>query len=553
MSTKAPKRQRRIGDVSSSPLLHVVVVESHHHVLEHVHHVLRRKRFQYSKNRRPVPTENGWSMLHVDAHPDMACPPHIPAAACFQPRRPFPKEDVHIPGNTDVSNEKCKEEDLYELLDSTSSGIAEWILPLVLAGNLVHVRWIRPHIEKQSSESTNFPPLMLPQQLRLGSYRFNVGAYIPSSDLESNRKISIGSFLDLPVEARLKVDWIDNCPYYTDDDPVDDLSCVPSSSLVISKPLQLTVSELSSSSVDSELGGNAINCEYESFFNDQPWMLDICLDYFACLNPFLADVQTIDPSVASALLATVQRSVFYEDDVSSHSQITTNYDMALQRRQNLQIFRDLLRDVLRSFLGEAKRTAEYISYADEFKRSTLTFFSDAKVGDDVTNSLISALGRGKRDDDERRRLLQVSLEAIPFLTLPQFNAESEFRAADSSGCSVESPGKPLQECINKSLQRLKETLIQMSRTDDHEGGVPFFVTIARSAQDGFTPASVVEDLQEKVLQTVHDCYCHCSSFSPSTRTNNESIDAVPVLEARPDCQIRVILDYGQWEGSSLDS
>jgi hypothetical protein len=33
---------------------------------------------------------------------------------------------------------------LYELLDSTASGIAEWILPLMLAANLTDVHWIRP-------------------------------------------------------------------------------------------------------------------------------------------------------------------------------------------------------------------------------------------------------------------------------------------------------------------------------------------------------------------------------------------------------------------------
>ena len=37
----------------------VVVVEDHHHVLEHIHAALRRQ-----------PSLPSWRMLHIDAHPD---------------------------------------------------------------------------------------------------------------------------------------------------------------------------------------------------------------------------------------------------------------------------------------------------------------------------------------------------------------------------------------------------------------------------------------------------------------------------------------------------
>ena len=40
----------------------IVVVEDHHHVLEHIHAALRRRKFLPS-----------WRMLHVDAHPDCMC------------------------------------------------------------------------------------------------------------------------------------------------------------------------------------------------------------------------------------------------------------------------------------------------------------------------------------------------------------------------------------------------------------------------------------------------------------------------------------------------
>jgi hypothetical protein len=109
----------------------VVVVEQHQHACEHIHQVLRQRR-----------RCDAWSMVHYDAHPDLACPHgSIPAAACFRPN----------------------ENDLYELLDSTATGIAEWILPLVLAANLTRVHWIRP---------TEQPV----EQLPLGEDVYHVGA-----------------------------------------------------------------------------------------------------------------------------------------------------------------------------------------------------------------------------------------------------------------------------------------------------------------------------------------------------------------------------------------
>ena len=53
---------------------------------------------------------------------------------------------------------------LYEMLDMPSSGIAEWILPLVLAGGLKTVYWIKND---------------WCHQFHNGAYNVPVGAWIP--------------------------------------------------------------------------------------------------------------------------------------------------------------------------------------------------------------------------------------------------------------------------------------------------------------------------------------------------------------------------------------
>ena len=80
--------------------INVVIVESHQHALEHYHAAIRKQKLFQKK----------WSMMHFDAHPDLACP-RLPAVACFVPRQYFVDSDEAEGGKN-----------LYELLDLSSSG-----------------------------------------------------------------------------------------------------------------------------------------------------------------------------------------------------------------------------------------------------------------------------------------------------------------------------------------------------------------------------------------------------------------------------------------------
>ena len=98
--------------------LRVVIVERQNHALEHVHHALR----------RAASLTGGWTMVHFDSHPDLACPDpaHLCARACFEPRTD------RAPAGGGPAR------DLYDSLDASVSGIAEWIVPLQLAGGARH-------------------------------------------------------------------------------------------------------------------------------------------------------------------------------------------------------------------------------------------------------------------------------------------------------------------------------------------------------------------------------------------------------------------------------
>lgn len=404
--------------------IHIVVVESHHHILEHIHHVLRHKHL----------LGHSWSMLHFDSHPDLACPnPSIPAAACFQPRRQWPDKD------------------LYELLDSTNTGMAEWILPLVLSADLDKVEWIRPN--------------ELSSQMPLGAHSFNVGAFNPSPCLVSKPD----HFLEISPSATIRVDW--NCPYYSDDHTL-----ASTEELLLAKSLDLVVSE---------------RCPSMELPKEQPWLLDICLDYFACLNPFLTDIENIDSNIAMLL---IQISKLIKSD-------------------SLQNF---IGDTLKSIIQDSKEPKVSVSeLMDDFKRNLeCNVFLNSDQGE-VSELLCLLLSKlFEKDTQSRKHLAGLVLEALPNLAMPH-----------SGQISVD------------SITNLLKDMVQSITKYDEE---PFMITIARSSDDGFTPKNLVVALQESLLTELHSVYCSCPSgpLYPADKETN--------------CRLCVTFDFGPWEGSTIN-
>jgi hypothetical protein len=433
--------------------VHVLVVESHQHVLEHTHHILRRKKL----------LNQSWSMLHFDAHPDLACPhPNIPAAACYNPRKTWPV--------VKHESEEKSTSDLYELLDSTSSGIAEWILPLVLAASLSEVRWIRPTGQ-------------LLKQFPLGEHQYRVGAWVPKQESPS----SVVSFLDLPPSALVKVDR--DCPYYQDDD-----TSVPCGELLLPKLLSLSVAEL------PEQQNLRVRDHDRSL---SPWMLDICLDYFACLNPFVTDIEKLDPAFARALCDCVLKSIFYTEDRKYPSPL--NQDA-------LSAFRKLLSE-------ELQRTAckDTSDVSKSSLQPLLKFYESPETGDHLLTALVNSLRTSAAD---RTQMATLAAEALPNLTMPHDSHQAVS-----------------MEAILPSV-KVAQSEIELHQRE--AGTNPFIITIARSSVDGFTPECVVEELQAKVLTMIHTMYCNCQH---APLTPNGQADS---------CRLNLVFDYGQWEGSTFD-
>eukprot|EP00934_Nitzschia_sp_Nitz4_P000804 Nitzschia sp. Nitz4//scaffold3_size479765//390230//391570//NITZ4_000167-RA/size479765-processed-gene-1.328-mRNA-1//-1//CDS//3329550959//804//frame0 len=433
-STPTINLQQHVTFASTMSKTNVVIVEAHHHCLEHIHHVIRKKK-QFES----------WSMIHFDAHPDLACP-LVPAQMCFRPRVPSTDNDTDAP------------QTLYDMLDTSISGISQWILPLVLAARLESILWIKP------SGSNQMPA---------GKHTFHVGVVDPSAPQAG----SIETFLDLSAEATVKVDWCHS--YYWDDDSVADTA-----EMVLAVSLTLGVGELPLQ--NDSLGSTTLDelplCD--------PWILDICLDYFACFNPYLTDVDNVNPRITKALLNVMKQA-------SSFVNPSDNQPLDAIYLVQLQHFQSSLSAVLETTKAGIIPSNEML---------VATFPSEPEIHD-LIQDLAALLVQEKE-------AVQPVLEAIPCWGMPH----------GETSLSLHSTLSQHKQAV-RMLQEMEQTLLDIAA----ERPPPFLITMARSAEDGFTPSLLVEELQSEVLAMLQRVY---NGHSHGT--------------------LQVTKDYGEWEGSQIE-
>ena len=139
---------------------------------------------------------------------------------------------VHVDAHPDLGALKdaaiiTKPRELYAFLDDSEYGICEWILPLAYRGHCGAVDWVKPPFAAQFRE---------------GSYAFAVGA---------------------DASGALKVDCDE--AYFKED------GATAAGPLEGARPLALAVVAADAIAAAPPAGA---------------WVLDVCLDYFACRDPF---------------------------------------------------------------------------------------------------------------------------------------------------------------------------------------------------------------------------------------------------------------------------
>ena len=574
----------------------IVVVESHQHVLEHIHGKLR-------KCLRAKDTRDKYRhfhLIHFDSHPDMACPgPHIPAVACFEPRRTWSTKQTHlnnatseisVSGGTEIergdtnsinNRKRClffesdDGENLYELLDSTSSGIAEWILPLVLGAGLKKIYWIR------SSWSDQFID---------GVYSFNVGAVCndivkyktscPNLEIKDslttellpqpNKASQVKSISDLPIDAVVKVD-LPHKYYIEDQSVVSHLDlCLPTQvKFVVSLIDQLSTAtkfplrffdtnlmNVEKTKQQSQVSHSTNNEKKISNLKKQlpkkrkkssladihevkgsshtfevPWILDICLDYFVCLNPFLSDLKSISVEFTDSLIEIATNLRFY----TSSQPHETNDECSLAKVENdiIQFFQNMELLLLSFMQADDSKLSENFGHLEY--QTLIHLFTTPNIGQKLIEDLKKnfEIIKNNLTHEESNKLIRLAMDALRNITMPHDeNSVDEVSARKK----VKEMGKFLRQWKDQaSLEQDKDSCLPFCKNN------PMMITIARSTLDGFIPQSLVEIVQNAVLCELHSIYCGCdvtSFHSPSRKDTN--------------CKCRIVFDYGHWEGSTCD-
>lgn len=230
----------------------VWIVEDHHEVVQHIYRAI---------GSRHIPMKEV-KMVHLDSHPDLLIPISMAADTVFD------------------------KEALFSELS-----IENWIMPMVYAGHVSHVAWLHPHWAQQIREgehemcvgrdtSTN--------TIRVSStddYFLSDALYVPAGLLKDGKPFHLSVIRVTPAhkserhqdeeqQSAVKKSRVDPQPGSSG-------SCAGAS-----QPADGSSSTAQETSSIKEASTPAVGSLLSMLKPDDPYILDIDLDFFSCKNPF---------------------------------------------------------------------------------------------------------------------------------------------------------------------------------------------------------------------------------------------------------------------------
>ncbi|KAI9916118.1 hypothetical protein PsorP6_018211 [Peronosclerospora sorghi] len=316
--------------------LSVIIVDDHHHCLSDIHLAIRR---------RFVPFSN-IHVVHVDAHPDLSFPSVADTSAIFTP------------------------ETLYELLDNSVAGIAEFLLPLVFAGHVNQITWLKPWWATQI-------PTGRFQQLAVGKRTIN-------------GTMGVTSELFHFVENELFC-------------PLEDLNM---SSI---RYFDLFTTETISSTNATNVAAEAIATARQ---NSKSYILDIDLDYFSTWNPFRKDLEARIGESKVTKVVKVFSSVRFMQNSRQH--VTGK-----QRNEEKKTFDELMNRLKAVDTREDAtiRRSEWLHLQKDF----IVLYDDTVEVDKMLDDFYQVLETYREDEATRREIWTNG----SFLTLPHHESSQK--------------------------------------------------------------------------------------------------------------------------------
>ncbi|KAF4076857.1 hypothetical protein AMELA_G00219910 [Ameiurus melas] len=229
--------------------LPVWIVEDHHEVVQHIYRAI---------GSRHIPMKDV-KMVHLDSHPDLLIPVSMAAHTVFDKDALF--------GELSIEN---------------------WIMPMVYAGHVSHVAWLHPYWAQQIREgehemcvgrdaSTN--------TIRVTStddYFLSDALYVPAEQLEDGKPFRLSVIRVDPAHTSEKNhgDPQQNAAKKSKPEPQPGSS---GSCGGVSQPSDGSSGTPETPSAEEARASGSLLSVLE---RDDPYILDIDLDFFSCKNPF---------------------------------------------------------------------------------------------------------------------------------------------------------------------------------------------------------------------------------------------------------------------------
>lgn len=286
-----------------------------------------------------------------------------------------------------------------ELLESLS--IENWIVPMMYAGHINEVVWVHPPWAHQMPD---------------GCHTFSIGNY--------DNKIMVSSTLD----------------YFLSDGLYKEEKLLKNK-----KEVSIVVSE-----VDERLN--------ELLRDDSEWILDIDLDYFSTINPFL---------------------------------------MIYPKAETYKKLRDIYK-VQKSYDStDAESIVEYVK-----ERNRLLDFFETVFQHMAQHG---SLERFKFDDTAMNEKFELAKELIECLVSHYSIYDIDWFVVNDAGCTCDEAEfeVPQHESTDEEIKMLVNKLEKFLKSLKKP---PTIITIARSSLDGYTPNAQVEQIQSQVLRVLRNVY-----------------------------------------------
>lgn len=311
------------------------------------------------------------------------------------------------------------------LLETLS--IENWLIPLTYAGHINEIAWIHPQFANQISD---------------GSYQFSVGDF--------DGKICVSSNLDyFLTDGSFKEDEL----------------------LQNKKDVKLTVAQVNESLA-------------ELVDDNRTWILDIDLDYFSTLNPFL--------------------SIYPE--ANTHERLKEIFKMDKNYDQN-----------------DPKNIANFVS-----ERNRQLEFFDTVFQHMAQNG---SLEKYKLEDESMKDKFELVKELIDSLCHHYSIYDIDWFVVNDAGCTIDDEQHQLPH-HESSEDEIKEMIEKFEKFLKCLKKMPEMVTISRSSSDGYTPNHQVELIQQMVVDALQKVFGERCTDQPTLWYKNSSIPALELVEPR---------------------